>query len=111
MKKGIFALVLSAFVGGGFAWSHEGHHNAEHGAGGKEVAVKGELVDMAWTFANPDEYWTFLAEVTALGPVVRALPDAAREAVRATINARLEPFTGAGGITLPSQCWGGLSIR
>ena len=52
MKKGIFALVLSAFVGGGFAWSHEGHHDAEHGAGGKEVAVKGELVDMACFMAH-----------------------------------------------------------
>ena len=70
-----------------------------------------ERVDMAWTFANPDEYWTFLVEVTALGPAVRALPDAARDAVRATINARLASFAGAGGVVLPSQCWCGLAIR
>lgn len=52
MKKFIFAIALSTFVGAGFAWSHEGHHDAEHGAGGKEVSVKGELVDMACYMAH-----------------------------------------------------------
>lgn len=70
-----------------------------------------ELIDMAWTFANPDEYWTFLVEVTAMGPRFRALPDAERAAVRAAIDARLASFTGNGGVTLPAQCWAGLAIR
>jgi len=70
-----------------------------------------ERVDMAWTFANPDEFWTFLVEVTALGPVVRALSDVERDAVRARINARLASFARAGEIALPSQCWCGLAIR
>jgi ubiquinone/menaquinone biosynthesis C-methylase UbiE len=70
-----------------------------------------EPVGMTWTFANPDEYWTFLSEVTALGPVFRALGTAARDAVRTAIDARLSGYTDAGGITLRAQCWGGLAIR
>lgn len=70
-----------------------------------------ESVDMAWTFANADEYWTFLVDVTALGPLVRSLPEASRDAVRAAIDRRLEPFTGADGIALPSRCWCGIAWR
>ncbi|MBI3551625.1 MAG: hypothetical protein HY077_03840 [Elusimicrobia bacterium] len=51
MKKSIYALVLSVVVGTGLAWSHEGH-DSEHGAGGKEVTVKGELIDMACYMAH-----------------------------------------------------------
>jgi hypothetical protein len=35
----------------------------------------------------------------------------ARDAVRAAIDTRLTAFTGASGILLPAQCWGGLAIR
>lgn len=52
MKKLIVALALSTAVGSGLAWSHEGHKDAEHGAGGKETTVKGELVDMACFMAH-----------------------------------------------------------
>jgi hypothetical protein len=52
MKKVLFAFALSILAGAGLAWSHEGHHDAEHGAGGKEVAIKGELVDMACFMAH-----------------------------------------------------------
>jgi hypothetical protein len=51
MKKSIFAIALSLMVVSGLAWSHEGH-DAEHGAGGKEMTVKGELVDMACFMAH-----------------------------------------------------------
>jgi SAM-dependent methyltransferase len=70
-----------------------------------------EPIDMAWSFASADEYWDFLKEMTALGPIFRALPDAERAAVRATIDARIAPFTGASGVSLPARCWGGLAIR
>jgi ubiquinone/menaquinone biosynthesis C-methylase UbiE len=70
-----------------------------------------ELIDMAWTFANADQYCVFLEDVTALGPVFRALPGAARDEVRASIDARVAAFTGAGGVVLPARCWGGLAIR
>jgi len=65
-----------------------------------------ELISMAWRFANSDAYWAWLEEVTALGPVFRALPGAARDAVRASIDARVAAFTGSGGLALPAQCWG-----
>jgi len=51
MKKSIYVFVLSAAVCSGLAWSHEGH-DAEHGTGGKEITVKGELVDMACYIAH-----------------------------------------------------------
>ena len=70
-----------------------------------------ESVNMQWTFANVDEYWSFLVDLTALGPLVRSLPDAARAAVRAAIDTRLAAFAREGGIVLPSRCWGGLAIR
>jgi ubiquinone/menaquinone biosynthesis C-methylase UbiE len=79
------------------------------GAGFSSVTL--ERVTMAWTFANPDEYWTFLVELTALGPVFRGLPSAAREKVRTEIDARLAPYTAASAIALPAQCWGALAIR
>jgi ubiquinone/menaquinone biosynthesis C-methylase UbiE len=64
-----------------------------------------EGVDMTWTFATADDYWTFLVELTALGPLVRSLPDAARDAVRAAIDARLAAYARDDGIALPSRCW------
>lgn len=52
MKKSFIGLVLSLVVGLGLAWSHEGPHDAEHGVGGKEMTVKGELVDMSCYMAH-----------------------------------------------------------
>lgn len=52
MRKSIFVAVLSVVAASGLAWSHEGHHDAEHGAGGKEITAKGELVDMACFMAH-----------------------------------------------------------
>jgi len=51
MKNVVYALVLSLIVGAGLAWSDKGH-DGEHGAGGKAVTVKGELVDMACYMAH-----------------------------------------------------------
>lgn len=82
-----------------------------HIAGAGFTSVHIEPVDMAWRFANTGEYWTFLVEVTALGPVVRALTGATRDAVRREIDARLTPFTRDGRIALPARCWCGLAIR
>lgn len=52
MKNALIPFVLSVlFVAAGPAWSHEGH-DAEHGAGGKEVTVQGELIDMSCYMAH-----------------------------------------------------------
>lgn len=52
MKKFIFAFALSILAGVGLSWSGEGHSGAKHGVGGKELVVKGELVDMACYMAH-----------------------------------------------------------
>jgi SAM-dependent methyltransferase len=70
-----------------------------------------EAVNMTWTFANADDYWTFLVDLTALGPLLRSLADQARDTVRTAITKRLASFTRAGGIALPSRCWCGIAIR
>lgn len=70
-----------------------------------------EAVDMTWTFVDADHYWAFLVDLTALGPLLRSLSNAARGAVRAAVDHRLARFTRADGISLPSRCWGGIAIR
>lgn len=70
-----------------------------------------ESIDMAWTFAAPDDYWAFLEEMSALGPLLRSLAGDARAAVRSAIDARIAPFTNNAGVALPARCWGGLAIR
>lgn len=75
------------------------------------ATVRIEPVDMAWTFRDAAGYWDFLIELTALGPLVRTLPDAERETFRATINERLIPFTAREGVVLPSRCWCGVCTR
>jgi ubiquinone/menaquinone biosynthesis C-methylase UbiE len=70
-----------------------------------------EKVEMTWTFPDADAYWTFLLELTALGPLVASLPDAERDAVHAAVDARLTAFTNSDGVALPSSCWCGLAIR
>jgi ubiquinone/menaquinone biosynthesis C-methylase UbiE len=75
------------------------------------VSVRIEPVVMSWTFDGADGYWRFLIELTALGPLVRSLPDDARARFREVMNERLAPFAVANGIALPSECWGGVAFR
>ncbi len=49
MKNSIVVALLSVVALGGIAWSHG---DGEHGAGGKEITAKGELVDMACFMAH-----------------------------------------------------------
>jgi len=70
-----------------------------------------DAVDMTWRFSNAADYWRFLVDLTALGPLIRSLPEASRGAFRATLGERLARFTSADGISLPSRCWCGVAIR
>jgi len=70
-----------------------------------------EPIDMPWTFRNTDDYWTFLVELTALAPIVRALSADTSAEVRKRIDARLADFANGEAIVLPSRCWGGIAIR
>ena len=75
------------------------------------VSLRIESVGMTWTFADADAYWAFLVDLTALGPLVRGLPDDARERFRRMLNERLAGFTRGDGIALPSECWCGVAFR
>ena len=75
------------------------------------TSIEVEPVAMTWTFASLEEYWAFLVDVTALGPLVRTLPDQDRAHFRTTLNERLAPFASAEGFALPSECWCGSASR
>jgi SAM-dependent methyltransferase len=75
------------------------------------VSTSMEAVGMAWRFATAGEYWTFLEQTTALGPVFRALDDTARAEVRAAIEARAARFAVTEGLALPALCWCGVALK
>lgn len=85
-------------------------HELLERAGFALTALEG--IAMTWQFTDAADFWSFLVELTALGPLVRSLPESARESVRTAITERLAAFTRAdgGGIALPSRCWGGVAI-
>ena len=68
-----------------------------------------DRVGMTWTFRDSDDYWRFLIELTALGPLVRSLSDDARTRFRQTLDDRLRPFARDDRLALPSECWGGVA--
>ncbi len=71
-----------------------------------------EAVDMAWRFADANAYWDFLIELTALGPRVRSLSDAEREAFRATIDRAADSVHEPGRRhTSVRVAWGGIAVR
>jgi len=72
------------------------------------ASVDVEPVNMVWTFADADDYWAFLVDLTALGPLVRSLPAETRERFRAAIDEQLVRFTSENGVALPSRCWCGV---
>jgi SAM-dependent methyltransferase len=71
------------------------------------TSTKLETVDMTWTFASAEAYWHFVVELTAMGPLVASLPDAARTALRTVLDERVARFSGPRGLALPSRCWCG----
>jgi ubiquinone/menaquinone biosynthesis C-methylase UbiE len=75
------------------------------------TSVQIEAVEMEWSFKNADEYWSFLVDLTALGPLVRSLSAAARSALRDAIDRRLVDFARGNDIVLPSRCWCGVAMR
>ena len=75
------------------------------------ASVHIEPVDMTWTFADADDYWTFLVDLTALGPLVRSLPEETRTKFRSAIDAAVARFATGDQIALPSRCWCGVVKR
>lgn len=75
------------------------------------ASVRIEPVDMTWTFADADDYWTFLVDLTALGPLVRSLPEETRKEFRSAIDDAVARFAIGDQIALPSRCWCGVVAR
>ena len=78
------------------------------GAGLTKLEI--EPITMTWTFADTNDYWRFLIELTALGPLVRSLSDDVRFRFRSTLDERLRSFLHGDRLDLPSECWGGVAI-
>lgn len=72
------------------------------------ASVQIEPVDMTWTFVDADDYWAFLVDLTALGPLVRSLPEETRTRFRSAIDEAVARFSSGGQIALPSRCWCGV---
>ena len=73
------------------------------GAGFAEPDI--EEVSFSRPFADRDYYWRFLIETSStLSPVLRALPDEARAAVRQRVHEAARPFHSGEGYDFPSVC-------
>jgi len=75
------------------------------------ASVHIEPVDMTWTFRDADDYWMFLVDLTALGPLVRSLPEGTRKEFRSAINDAVARFASGDQVALPSRCWCGVVTR
>jgi len=75
------------------------------------ASVHIEPVDMTWTFENVADYWQFLVDLTALGPLVRSLPDETRRKFRQAIDDAVARFAQGDRVLLPSRCWCGVVTR
>lgn len=64
-----------------------------------------ETVSFAWRFPNLADYWSFLVDITALGPTITAFSDAARDEFRAALAPLLDPFRDGEHVNLPACCW------
>ena len=72
--------------------------------------AKLESISMAWTFVDADAYWTFLEKTSAMGPIIRGLPEPARTALRTEIDARTAKFRTPERVALPALTWCGLAM-
>jgi SAM-dependent methyltransferase len=64
-----------------------------------------EPVRFAWRFADASAYWTFLVELTALGPAVQRLTEGVRADLRRALDERLKTFQASGRLDIPARCW------
>jgi SAM-dependent methyltransferase len=67
--------------------------------------VSVDTVSFAWRFPDLAAYWSFLVDLTALGPAISRIPDAARDRFRDALAPRLAPFRDGEQVALPARCW------
>lgn len=64
-----------------------------------------DAVSFAWRFPNLAAYWSFLVDLTALGPAISRIPGTARDQFREELAPRLASFREAEDVHLPARCW------
>jgi len=74
-------------------------------------SLETERVSFSWRFPDLDAYWSFLLEVTALGPAMQSLAPSAKEYLRQRLTEQLKAFQRGGEIELPAQCWMVRAVR
>lgn len=77
--------------------------SAVRDGGFADVSV--DTVSFAWRFPNLAAYWSFLVELTALGPAIARIPVAARDRFREDLTPLLEAYRDGEAINLPARCW------
>lgn len=66
-----------------------------------------DTVSFSWNFDSLAAYWTFLIEITALGPAIQRLTGSAQDTLRRRLTEQLAPFRDGERISLPARCWVG----
>jgi hypothetical protein len=69
------------------------------------ASLETERVSCGWRFADLDAYWSFLLEVTALGPALQGLAPSTKESLRQQLAEQLKSFADGSDIDFPAQCW------
>jgi SAM-dependent methyltransferase len=64
-----------------------------------------EAVSFQWRFPDLEAYWTFLTELTVLGPAIQRLSAPAQEGLRQKVSEQLQPFREGDRVSFPAQCW------
>jgi SAM-dependent methyltransferase len=64
-----------------------------------------DTVSFTWRFPNLAAYWSFLVDLTALGPAISRIPAGAQERFRDALAPLLEPFRDGETVNLPARCW------
>ena len=87
--------------GGMFSLSdHDKLRESLEGAGFEEVKIEEMSVD--WSYGSFDEAWSFWTQLAgAIAALVKQLPDAEVEKLRAALEEAVEPFRTDSGITIP----------
>ncbi len=69
-----------------------------------------ELIELEWSFASADDFWTFVLELAgALALVLKAMPEADQSEVRSRLIGAVEPYRKGPGYTMPGAALNALA--
>lgn len=64
-----------------------------------------DAVSFTWHFGDLTDYWSFLVDLTALGPAITRLPGSVQNQFRNELAPHLEAYHDGKRINLPARCW------